>query len=299
LQHKYRERIKSELVFVFIEENKQRVERLREEVHKLGELPANVKIEIDFGTYEETFSQSLEQIEEAGKSLAPTFAFIDPFGYAQASMKLSGRFLQFERCEVLIYVPLPFIARFLSLLEQEKALTTLFGTDEWKAARDVRGEERLLLLHDLFQAQLKRVCGLDYVRSFEIVTARRNSGYHLFFGTKHELGLQRMKEAMWRIDPQEGQRFADSTSRDQMILFQQEPDTRPLGQAMMAQFGDNIFSIDDAERYALIETPYLPSHVKTRTLKPMETAGKIQIVQAKNGRRHGTYPAGTRMRFVV
>jgi hypothetical protein len=170
----------------------------------------------------------------------------------------------------LIYVPLPFVARFLSLPEQEKALTALFGNDEWKAARDVRGEDRLLLLHDLFQTQLKRVCGLDYVRSFEIVTKHRNSGYHLFFGTKHELGLQKMKEAMWRIDPREGQRFADSTSREQMTFFELEPDTGPLGNALMAHFRDNIFSIDEGERFTLTQTPYLPSssHVKTRTLKP-------------------------------
>src|SRR6266852_1169152 len=298
LEHKYRERIASELVYVFIEENKERVESLREEVRKLGELPPNVKIEIDFGTYEETFGQTLDQLEGDGKSLAPTFAFVDPFGYAQVSMKLSGRFLQFNRCEVLIYVPLLFIARFLSRPEQEKALTTLFGTDEWKAARDVKGEERLLLLHDLFQAQLKRECRLDYVRSFEIVTAHKNSGYHLFFGTKHELGLQKMKESMWRIDPSEGQRFADSTSREQMTLFELKPDTKPLGRAMRAHFGDGSFSIEDAERYALIQTPYLPSHVRTRTLKPLEVARELEIVQARDGRKFGTYPPGTRMRFV-
>jgi len=213
-------------------------------------------------------------------------------------MKLSGRFLQFDRCEVLIYVPLPFIARFLSLPEQEKALTTLFGTDQWKAARDVRGEARLELLHDLFQAQLKLECGLDYVRSFEIVTAHKNSGYHLFFGTQHKLGLQRMKEAMWRLDPLEGQRFADSTSRHQQTLFEQEPDTPPLRRAMIAHFEGATFSIDDAELFTLVETPYLPSHVKTRTLKPLETAGQLEIVQAKSDRRRGTYPPGTRMRFV-
>jgi len=198
----------------------------------------------------------------------------------------------------LIYVPLLFIARFLSRPEQEKALTTLFGTDEWKAARDVKGEERLLLLHDLFQAQLKRECRLDYVRSFEIVTAHKNSGYHLFFGTKHELGLQKMKESMWRIDPSEGQRFADSTSREQMTLFELKPDTKPLGRAMRAHFGDGSFSIEDAERYALIQTPYLPSHVRTRTLKPLEVARELEIVQARDGRKFGTYPPGTRMRFV-
>jgi three-Cys-motif partner protein len=298
LEHKHRELITAELVYVFIEENKDRAEQLKKEVEKLGQLPANVKIEIDVGTYEETFGATLDHMEKEGKTLAPTFAFIDPFGYAQASMKLSGRFLEFDRCEVLIYVPLLFIARFISRAGQEEALNMLFGTDEWKAARDVRGEDRLQLLHDLFQAQLKSVCGLDYVRSFEIVTGHKNSGYHLFFGTKHELGLRKMKEAMWRIDPAEGQRFADSTSRGQATLFQPEPDTDLLRRAIRAHFGDSVFSIDDAERYTLIETAYLPSHVKTRTLRPLETAGKLQIVQAKDGRRRGTYPPGTRMRFV-
>jgi three-Cys-motif partner protein len=299
LEHQYQKKIAAELVYAFIEENRERVEQLRKEVEKLGPLPANIKVVIQPGTYEDTFGQTLDRIEKEGKSLAPTFAFIDPFGYSQASMNLSGRFLQFDRCEVLIYVPLLFIARFVSRPGQEKALTTFFGTEEWKAARDVTGAARLKLLHDLFQAQLKRVCGLTYVRSFEIVTRHKNSGYHLFFGTKHALGLQKMKEAMWRIDPTAGQRFADSTSLDQTTLFQPEPETMPLRLAMMARFRDETFSIEDAERFTLIETPYLPTHVKMRTLKPLEMAGRLQIVRAKVDRRRGTYPPGTTMRFVV
>jgi three-Cys-motif partner protein len=298
LDHHSRKRITSELVYFFIEEKKDRVDRLTAEVGKLGQLPRNVKVGIRLGTYEEIFGEILDRLAEENRQLAPTFAFVDPFGYSDAGMKFSGRFLQFDRCEVLIYVPLPFIARFLSLASQEESLTIMFGSDKWKAARDLEGQDRLMLLHDLFQAQLKDVCGLNYVRSFEIVTAQKNSGYHLFFGTHHELGLTKMKEAMWRIDPGEGQRFADSTSQDQMILFQPEPDTKPLRDDLRAHFGDDIFSIEDAERYSLIATPYLPSHVKTRTLMPLESAGKLKIVQAKDGRRHGTYPPGTRMRFV-
>jgi three-Cys-motif partner protein len=299
LEHKYREKITAELVYIFIEENRDRAERLNSEVDKLrSQFPANVKIDIQLGAYQDIFGEALDDIEKAGKILAPTFAFIDPFGYAQASMQLSGRFLQFARCEDLIYVPLLFINRFLSHPDQENALTTLFGTDEWTAARSLKGAARLQLLHNLFQAQLKRVCGLDYVRSFEIVTAHRNSGYHLFFGTKHELGLQKMKEAMWKTDPAAGQRFADSTSSDQITLFQPEPDTTQLRNALRIHFGDRTFSIYDAEHYALTETPYLPSHVKTRTLKPLEMAEQLQIVRAKDGRRRGTYPPGTTMRFL-
>lgn len=299
LEHTHRHRITAELVYAFIEENENRVNQLKKEVDKLRpQLPANVKVEIQHGTYEDTFSQTLDHIDKEGKRLAPTFAFIDPFGYSQASMELSGRFLQFDRCEVLIFVPLLFVARFVQRPGQEKALTTLFGNDDWVAARDVKGEARLQLLHALFQAQLKSVCGLDYVRSFEIVTRHKNSGYHFFFGTKHVLGLMKMKEAMWRMNPAAGQRFADSTSRDQQALFEVEPDTVPLLRAMREHFRDEAFSIDEAEHFALVETPYLPTHVKTRTLKPLEIVRALEIIQSKNGRKRCTYPPGTTMRFV-
>jgi three-Cys-motif partner protein len=299
LEHRSRSLITSELVYVFIDADRERINRLRTEVQKLGELPSNLKIDISCGTYEQNFGDTLDHLEKNSKKLAPTFAFIDPFGYAQATMKLSGRFLQFDRCEVLIYVPLPFIARFVSDPNQKlgETFTTFFGTDGWKTAGEKHGDERSLILHDLFRDQLKLECGLKFVKSFEIVTPHKNTGYHLFFGTNHELGLQKMKESMWRVDQLEGHKFADSTLHEQMVLFQAAPDTKPLGRALMDHFNADVFSIEEAERYTLIQTPFLPSHVKTRTLKPSDQAGKLEIVQSKPGRRPGTYPVGTQMRF--
>jgi len=145
-------------------------------------------------------------------------------------MKLSGRFLQFDRCEVLIYFPLSYLNRFVGRAGQAAAFTTLYGTDEWRRAIDLQGAERQRFLLDLFQQQLVAQCGLTDVRSFEIVTATPNAGYDLVFGTRHELGLERMKEAMWTMDPVAGVRFVDSTSA-QGTLFEPEPDTRALAQA--------------------------------------------------------------------
>lgn len=67
LDHSSRQKIRSELVFVFIEEDQQRVDRLKEEVRKLGEIPANVKIEIYHGVYQEIFGKALNQLEEKQK----------------------------------------------------------------------------------------------------------------------------------------------------------------------------------------------------------------------------------------
>ncbi len=296
LEHRGRARVTAQVNYVFIEQAPDRIERLKHEVAKLGPLPTNVKVDIREGVYEEVFGQILDEAHEKGESLGPTFAFIDPFGYAQASMKLSGRFLQFGKCEALIYVPLPFIARFVGEEGQEAALNSFFGTDEWKAAIDLEGDDRQRFLHDLFQKQLRVACGLKFVRSFEIVTKQR-TGYHLFFGTNSLKGLEKMKESMWRIDPVEGERFVDSTSSDpaQQTLFEPKPDMTQLRKALMARY-TGVFSSDEAKRFALVETPYLPKHVR-QTLMPLEKTGELEIVSTKPGRRIGDYPPGTRMRF--
>ncbi len=296
LRHAQRKLITAELVFVFIEEDDDRAARLTKEIEKLGKLPKQIKWHVIPGAFEDTFSGVLDDVEGSGAELAPTFAFIDPFGYAQAPMSLSGRFLQFDRCEVLIYVPLRFLNRFLSMPTQENALNSLFGTEEWKKARKMSGRTRARFLHDLFYRQVKRECGLTYVRSFEIVNSSNpNAGYTLFFGTKHKLGLQRMKESMWSIDPVEGQRYKDTTEMGMQPLFEPEVDTTQLRDALIDHFGTKPFTIEDALDFTLVETPFIPSHVKKRTLKPLEQDGILKVISQRKSRF--TYPTGTRMRF--
>jgi three-Cys-motif partner protein len=299
LEHDHRKVITAELVYVFIDEDARRIERLNEEIAKLGELPAQVKVNVVHGAFENTFTGILDDLRVRAASLAPTFAFIDPFGYSQAPLHLSGRFLEFPRCEVLLYTPLRWINRFLSREGQEEALTSFFGTDRWREAIPLGGAERIRFRHDLLYAQLKKEAGLLYVRSFEIL-AGGSRGYHLFFGTNNkERGLRRMKEAMWSIDRVAGQRFRDSTELGQETLFQPEPDLDPLRAALRDHLGTKPFAIEDALDFTLVETPFLPQHVKRPILAPFEKAEEVEIVKAKQGRRRGTYPDGTRLRFTT
>jgi hypothetical protein len=69
----------------------------------------------------------MDSVAESGGRLAPTFAFVDPFGYADVSMQLTDRLLRFQRCEARVYMPLPFISRFISRDGQERAMDNLFG----------------------------------------------------------------------------------------------------------------------------------------------------------------------------
>jgi three-Cys-motif partner protein len=295
LEHDQRDLITAELIYLFIEERKDRVLHLERELAKLT-LPEQIRVQVVQGAFEETFRELLEEIQERRQTLAPTFAFIDPFGYTGASMDLAGQFLQFQQCEILVYMPLPWIVRFIGRSGQGAAMSSLFGSEEaWRPAIDMSGEERKDFLHDLFREQLKNEAGVKYVRSFEIVTRRGAGGYHLFFGTGHEKGLDRMKSAMWRIDPQEGRRFRDSTSSDQLVLLEPEPDLGPLATAISSRFGGDAFTIEELERFALVDTPFLPTHVRS-VLRPLEESDRLEVLSERKRRR--TYPSGTRMRLV-
>lgn len=297
LKHKLRERISAELVYLFIDEDAARIEVLQEQIEGLGKLPEQVRVHVETARYEDAFGRVLDDIQIRGSKLAPTFAFIDPFGYSDAPMTLTGKFLQFRRCEALIYVPFPDIHRFIERDGQERALNSLFGGNEWEHAKPMRGHARLQFLHDLFKKQLESKCSLDYVRSFQIVAKHGARGYHLFFGTNHPLGLHKMKDAMWSVDPVAGTRFEDSTNIDAPTLFEPEPDLGSLRDALIEHFGAEPFTIDDAMQFTLLETPYRPEHVKTKTLRPLEKDGKLEVVEARAGRKRGTFPDGTRLRF--
>jgi three-Cys-motif partner protein len=297
LEHRLRDRIKAELVYLFIDEDAARTAELEQQIQNLGPLPQQVKYDIVTDRYENVFQTMLDELTTRGSRLAPTFAFLDPFGYSDAPMSLTGRFLSFRGCEALIYVPFPDIHRFIELAGQDRALNSLFGGSEWKKARPLQGHERLEYLHDLFKRQLEKECDLAYVRSFQIVAKHAARGYHLFFGTNHPIGLHKMKDAMWSVDPITGTKFQDSTMVGAPTLFEPAPDLTPLRNALIARFGTKVFTIEQAIEYTLLETPYRPEHVKTKTLRPMEREKRLEAVDPPASRKRGFYPDGIKLRF--
>lgn len=301
LEHSQRRGIQAEIVYGFIDDDPRRTKHLRDEIASLaaelpgGKFPDQIKIDVIDGHFEDVFTELLDDIDEKGTQLAPAFAFIDPFGYKDASMTLTDRLLRFDRCEALIYMPLPFVNRFIGKPDQEDVMDRLFGTPDWRLAIPLKGEQRKRFLHDLFRDQLGNESNDRLVRSFEVPSASGN-GYHLYFTTGHQKGLEAMKNAMWKVDPIEGRRFSDSTDQDQLVIFGDEVDTSPLLRDLKRYFLKREFSIEDAVSYTLRETAFKSSHVKTKTLKPAEQA---EVIEVLTPRKHkGTFPAGTRLRFV-
>jgi three-Cys-motif partner protein len=296
LSHGHAEKL-SEVTFYlyFIEKDPARAAYLEREVQKLNP-PKNVTVGIVRGEFADEFDE-LVSVED-GKVLIPTFAFIDPFGYTQAKMSLSGRFLEFPRSEALFFLPMTDICRFLSRDGQESGLDALFGSPRWRDAIELDGRDRSDFLIDLFKKQLQSQGQVKHVRSFEIRTDRGRDN-RLVFATGHDKGLDAMKDAMWDVDPREGQRweYVAHTQSGQELLFaaDEDLDTGPLLDELRAKFGKGWFTIEQAEGVTLVSW-FKSSHLKKKTLKRTEQEGRLEVDRSA-GQRKGTFSAGTRMRF--
>jgi len=279
ISHAARSRIEPvQFLYLFIEHDLRRVDRLRQEVTKLGPLPSNVAVRIEHGEFEATFGSLLDQTTDHGKTLIPTFAFIDPFGYSTASMSLAGRLLAFRRCEALIFLPLSFVHRFVGRSGQETALTSLFGCEDWREAVDVQGDKRREFLLRLFERQLSANPSVEHVRSFQLRTHDGND-YRLIFGVGHDKGLDLAKDAMWKVDPVAGASYSATTESGQEVLFTADElvDTAPLLAELRTRFGTEWFTIEQAERCTRVDTPFRIGHLRQRTLQPAEKAEKLEV----------------------
>src|SRR5260221_3640397 len=119
---------------------------------------------------------------------------------------------------------------------------------------------------------------------------RRNTiDYFLFFGTNNLLGMKRMKESMWKVDPTGTYEFSDNTNPNQLFLFSQL-DYAILQRMLSNHFKGQTVSVEEVEEYVIAETPFYK--YRTEVLKPMETGGRVTGISTDPKRRKGTIADG-------
>lgn len=296
----HRVKIKAEVVFWFVEKEEPRYDHLVQIVKSLEpSLPKNFKCQCALGTFDEQMTQILDHLKEQQRRIAPSLVFIDPFGFSHTPFAMIKRIMQNPRCEVLITFVYEQINRFLAHPDQAANHDLLFGTDEWRKVLPIQEpEERHRTIHDIYRDQLLKA-GITYVRSFEMLNERNRTGYFLFFGTNDLRGLEKMKEAMWKADPSGKYQFSDYTqARGTLTLFGDEPDYPFLKELLLAEYAKEEAEIGEIEDFVVAKTPFLRSHIRKKVLKPMEETEEIAVVGSKAGRRRGTFPRGTKIKFL-
>ena len=290
-------RIKAEVVFFFIEKEHARAEHLKEVVAGWqSRVPENVTVEVLEGLFDESMTDVLDALDEQGDQMAPAFVMIDPFGVKGLPMEVIRRILANPSCEVYVSFMWETMKRFVTQRELETSLDELFGSGDWRPARQLSGNERKDFLHGLYRQKLKEA-GAKEVVHFHLF-AGSHLKYSIFFGTGHTKGSDRMKKAIWKVAP-----WGDFTFRggrqDQLVLLGMEtPDFLPLQHVLQDRFGGRgwVSTRDVLEFVRSDETVYHDTQVKKPVLKPMEQQGLLQVKGGTRKRLY-TYPDGCRIKF--
>ena len=287
-----------EITFLFIEKDKARAQKLTEVLkERFPALPKNIKYSVYGAEFAPTFEQGLDELEKQGAKLAPTFAFLDPFGFSGLPMKLIGRTLKCKKCEVLITFMAGFVRRFNDEL-REDALNELYDTEEWKKIREIGNpDEKMKFLVQLYESQLKKLGEARYVKSFGIIGTSGQIIYYLVFATKHLKGLEVMKEAMWNVDRTGSYKFSDVTGLDQSLLmdFQNEPLwVQNAANVVYQHFKGKTVNERNIYEFVVKDTKYL---YRKTILRHLEESSPPRIARVSKRQRAYCYPDGCLVTF--
>ena len=288
-----------ELVFIFIEEKADRVAHLKSRIAIL-QLPAHFKIQVVRGTFAENLTTILDDLDAQGATLAPTFALIDPFGFAGIPHAVIKRLLGKNKSEVLITFMVDAMNRWLEHpVDSIRAqITETFGTEEAVHIAASVGN-RVNGLKALYQRQLQQAA--QFVRYFEMRDHNNRVVYYLFFASNNPRGHLKMKEAMWKVDPIGEFKFSDATNPDQALLFAPAPSITPLVNELETKFSKaGQICIEEIETFVNDDTAYLRRHMRD-ALEKLEAVGKLKVRETKkNGkkRRANSFPNDALVTFV-
>lgn len=300
LDHSMFDRITgTEFIFLFCEPIPDRTAALRARLEEFsaarGGLPPHVKWEVREQTFAEAATEMADYLEAQKARLAPTFAFIDPFGFSGVPLELIARLLSFKKCEVFFNFMYDFVNRFVTHDPVAQHLADIFGTDEYLQATQYDDpDRRRAFLLDLYARQLRDVAGFPHVLRFDMYNSGGHNTYSLFYGTRHTAGVELMKSAMWSVDPQTGSRFSDREVDDAALPF--ELDLTLLRKAILSRFAGQQATVEQVKEFTLLETMYSASHYKKGVLAPLEREGLISVLASPRKQRFA-FPDGTLIQF--
>lgn len=287
--------IRAQCYFDFVELSADRADALRIAVEQtqadLGK-PANAHVVVHQSTFEEAYSKIGPRLGSAGT--VPTLAFIDPFGWTGLPFSIVQELLRRPSTEVFINFMFEEINRFLDHPDQTGNFDRLFGCSDWRTCAQLSGPARNKCIRDLYARKLGE--SASHVRYFEMRNKANATDYFLFFATNSLRGLQKMKEAMWKVDQGGAFSFSDATDPNQMTIFADEPNFGQLKKLILDQFRGKQVSVKQIEEFVLIETAFRETHFKRQVLLKGEDQD-FEVTQAKPDRRRGTFPEGTVLRF--
>jgi len=286
-----------EIKFLFIERDKRRYNCLKALVEDVKWNPKS-QIILRNKSFSEFITPHLDDLESKRGLSDPTFAFVDPFGWADVPFDSIRRILGVRWSEVLVTFMIEEIRMYISVEAQRRNFTTYFGNDNWKSCIDLSKTAREQCLIETYVDNLRSLAGARHVRTFRMINQRNMTDYYLVYATNHTLGLDRMKWSMWKVGAGGDFQFSDITAFTNQINLN-KPDFRIGYDQISQKFQGQTVSIEEVEKFIIEQTPFHSGNYKTPILKELmeDIEPPLIKVQGRKRQRPGEYPKGCRITF--
>lgn len=268
----------SEFICTFIEKNKDNFLNLKNEINnELKNNPTKYdKVKI-LEPINDEFSNVAKKLLKSVDKIAPSFFFIDPFGFKGLPFDVIKDLLsKYQHTEVFITLMSRDVSRFYTDEFKEATITELFGTDEWKKFKDIEGIEKEIGTINLYINQLRRVA--KYVRIYRLsMDECRKTGYYLVHATNVFDGFKLMTDVMFNESTNKGM-FAYLGPEDgQKTLASFLSDEKKVKEFLISSFSKKTLSYNDIifHCYTTIDNWTEPKY--REILKKMETDKLIQV----------------------
>lgn len=261
---------------VLAEEDPRRLAELRRQMDavlaRAPKAPAHPAIGYVSGDHAEELLPALERV---GAMRRPIFAFLDSYGGPDVPLDLARRIGAAHASEVLVTFGTRFFIRFCEVGDYQADGDRVFGSRKWRQVADLPSREKKPFLVETYRESLRQA-GFSYVVSFEMLD-EKNNDLHLVFGTSHLAGLEKMKTAMWAVDPVGGVRYRDPKDPDQGVLdFTIDPNFGPLVRSLLAELAHGPRTLAQLKHHALVETVYRPPHARAAVFKLLKQGAVLR-----------------------
>lgn len=235
----------------------------------------------------------LNKLEEEKSNLAPTFAFIDPFGYSDADVLILARILKFKKCELLITYMVGFLDRFVHDYKQKESIKQMLGIsdDELESIRKIEEkEEREEMWLKIFVDKICQIVRTNnrevYSLSFKVKDRMNRTMYYLIHLTGHLSGVERMKDSKWKVGKEGKYVFSDYDfnpyQKSILDYSNEKPWISEAASQLHSNFKGREIGVPELRQFILLNTPWI---WRKKILRKLEEDGRIEYI----GRRPRKY----------
>lgn len=225
---------------------------------------------IDYQYYVEDLKLKLQKL-----NYQKAFVFIDPYEYKHIKISQIKDLLSNKKTEVLLWLPTQFMYRFETNGTPQALkdfIEEIVPYENWISSENASNFVRQL--RDEFQIAI----GSNYFVDHFTIQKDAATMFCLFFFTPHIKGFEKMLEAKWEIDTEQGKGWEYSGNTPSLFYGQK---TNPLEDYLKKYMSEKVRTNGELYKFTL-DKRFLPKHTN-EVLYNWQQNGNLKVLLA-NGR---------------